>query len=131
MAENKLGIGRISFPSDTKNELLLALVEFVRRSDDNVNYLLKPRIVSIDSAYSATDLDSTILADGTLTITLPEADTVEGKHLSIKNVGTGTITIDGAGSETIDGATTLGLSSQYDSVIIHCDGSNWYKIGSV
>ena len=38
------------------------------------------------------------------------------------------VTIDGNGSETIDGATTIQLYEQYDYVRIACDGSNWHTI---
>jgi hypothetical protein len=36
------------------------------------------------------------------------------------------ITIDATGSITIDGSLTITLSSQYDSVDLYCDGTNWY-----
>ena len=40
--------------------------------------------------------------------------------------GTGnTVTIDGNGTETIDGSLTKTLPSIYDSVYIVSDGSNW------
>ncbi len=51
-----------------------------------------------------------------------------GRRLVIKNVGTGTITVDGSGSQTIDGATTKVLSSQYDVVELVSDGANWHII---
>jgi hypothetical protein len=128
--ENKLGIGRISFPSTVENNLLLALEEFVRRVDDNVNYLLKPKVVTTTSTYTATDLDSTILCNGTFTVTLPDAATVEGKQLTVKNIGTGTVTVDGFGSQEIDGDTTEGLATQYQAIVLHSDGENWFKLAT-
>jgi hypothetical protein len=40
-----------------------------------------------------------------------------------------TVTIDPAGSETIDGATTVVLANRWDYIVIQSDGSNWFKIG--
>ncbi len=51
-----------------------------------------------------------------------------GRRLVIKNIGTGTVTIDGNSTQTIDGATTKELSSQYDVVEIVSDGANWHII---
>ena len=36
------------------------------------------------------------------------------------------VTIDGAGSDTIDGALTIALSTQYEAVELWCDGTNWW-----
>lgn len=40
-----------------------------------------------------------------------------------------TVTIDGDGSETINGATTFVLSHQWDAVVIRCDGGGWQIVG--
>ncbi len=63
-----------------------------------------------------------------ITVTLPTAVGNSGKPYTLKKIGnnTATVTIDAAGSETIDGATTLLLYIRYDSVAIISDGSNWY-----
>ncbi|MCB0428687.1 MAG: hypothetical protein H6585_08360 [Flavobacteriales bacterium] len=65
---------------------------------------------------------------GPITVTLPAAASNTGRIYYIKKTdGTpNTITIDGNGAETIDGATTLVLYVQYDAVRIYCNGSNWY-----
>lgn len=36
------------------------------------------------------------------------------------------VTVDGNSSETIDGAATHSLNSQYETVWLRCDGSNWH-----
>lgn len=132
MAENTLGIGRISFPSNTPIDLLLAMEELVRRADDNINYTLKPHIDTVTANYTATDLDWTIICDttgGSFTVTLPQASTVKGKQVAIKKIAAGgTLIIDGYSSEEIDGATTDALTSLWESVILHCDGTEWFKI---
>ena len=89
------------------------------------------------STYTATIYDDVILCNGTFTVNLYDAGGLTdevgskvnaGRRLVIKNVGTGTITVDGSGSQTIDGATTKDLSNQYDVVEIISDGSNWHII---
>lgn len=64
-----------------------------------------------------------------ITITLPTVASSSGLVLSIKNINTGIVTIDGNGSETIDGVTTIRLENTYDSVIIGCNGSAWFILG--
>jgi hypothetical protein len=43
----------------------------------------------------------------------------------IKNSGTGTITVDPNGTQTIDGATTFTMNVQNGSITIIGDGTNW------
>jgi hypothetical protein len=77
--------------------------------------------------------DFTILADGddnSVTITLPAASGVTGQILVIKAINVdNTVDIDPNDSETIDGdSSNYQLSSQYESIMIQSDGSNWFKI---
>jgi hypothetical protein len=62
---------------------------------------------------------------GTFTVTLQAAASYQGRVLIIKNSGAGTITVDGNGAETIDGAATYSLSVQYATIQIISDGTNW------
>lgn len=86
-------------------------------------------VVAKTGNYTATLADELILCSGAaFTITLPAASTSTGKVLTIKktdSTAANIITIDGNASETIDGATTQALTSQYESMKITCDGSNW------
>jgi hypothetical protein len=62
------------------------------------------------------------------TITLPSVSSAQtGREIVIKNINTATVTVDGDGSETIDGSLTVALN-QYDSITIISDGSNWHII---
>jgi len=62
---------------------------------------------------------------GTFTITLPaSAGADAGKEIRIKNMGTGTITVDGNSSETIDGQTTIDLDVQYSSITLIATGNS-------
>ena len=64
------------------------------------------------------------------TITLPTAADNVNRQYVIKKVdsGTGTVTIDGEGAETIDQLTTFILSDMGQWVTIVCDGSEWQSV---
>jgi hypothetical protein len=65
----------------------------------------------------------------TITVNLASASSCGvGFKYQIKNASANTITIDPNGTETIDGASTFALSTQYASVTIVTDGSNWFII---
>jgi hypothetical protein len=55
---------------------------------------------------------------------LPTAVGITGREYSIKNTGTGTITVDGATTETIDGELTQELL-QWHNMTIMSNGTNW------
>lgn len=79
----------------------------------------------------ASDRNKIVLADaagGAFNINLlPAATATDGFSVSIKKVDSSanSITIDGDGAETIDGDSSITLDTQYDSVVLVCDGSNW------
>jgi hypothetical protein len=92
------------------------------------------RTSAVETITAATDtLDDTnyfVRGDCTsnaITLTLPAASGNTGLTYIIKKVdSTGnSLTIDGNASETIDGSTTAVISSQYDSITIICNGTNW------
>jgi hypothetical protein len=65
-------------------------------------------------------------AGSTVTITLPAAASNTGRVYHVKKLGTtANVVVDGNASETIDGATTLTMTIQYESIKLVCDGSNW------
>ncbi|MCP3665739.1 MAG: hypothetical protein GY696_25130 [Gammaproteobacteria bacterium] len=82
----------------------------------------------------ATDdiLDVTYTSTGAVAVTLPTAQVVAGRTIVVKDAGGGAasynITIDTEGSETIDGAATAVISTNYAAVTIYCDGTNWMVI---
>lgn len=67
---------------------------------------------------------------GAFTVTLPSAVDQPGRYLAIKNASasTNTITVDGAGSETIDGSATADITTGYWGFILISDGANWLSI---
>lgn len=83
---------------------------------------------SVTGATTLTATDSLVVCDGTFTITLPAvADVNTGKIYYIKNIGTGLITLDGDGTETIDDDTTQPIAS-YESMEVISDGSEWWTV---
>lgn len=96
---------------------------------------LGANIRTVSANLTAAATDHTILADATsaaLTITLPAASGATRRIYIIKKIdaGTNSVTIDGNASETIDGAVTYSLSTQYKYVTIQSNGSAWFVIGS-
>jgi len=66
---------------------------------------------------------------GSVVVTLPAADVMRGRVLVVKKlVAANTVTLDGNGSETIDGATTLAWTTQYQVQRILSDGTQWWTI---
>lgn len=64
---------------------------------------------------------------GTFTVNLPTAVGITGKVYIIKNSGTGLITIDPNGAQTIDGVATYTMG-QAESVQVISTGSNWITL---
>lgn len=90
-------------------------------------------IGSKSANYTITASDFILLGDasaGAFTFTLPAASGVSKKRYHIKKIDSSgnTITIDGNGAETIDGAITKVLSVQYESITIVSDGTSWWVI---
>lgn len=68
-----------------------------------------------------------VLCDGTFSVLLPLVSENYGRNFTIKNIGTGTITIDPNGFELIEGFSTYNLTTK-KSIVITCNGSAWYII---
>lgn len=92
-------------------------------------------LVAKTSTYTATSADYTIKNDatsGAITINLPTASGISGRIYTIKKVDSSgnAVTVDPNGSETIDGAATYSLATQWKYVTIQSDGTNWIVIGN-
>jgi len=113
-------VGRAGFGTTTPN------------SGVQINGSLSLSTVTKTATYTATSSDYTIICStNTFTIDLPTAVGITGRVYVIKNITSGTtITVDGNGTETIDGATTYTLASQYKLVMIQSDGANWNVISN-
>jgi hypothetical protein len=97
------------------------------------------RVKSVTANYTTDWYDTILLVNatgGNITITLPDSGLVAstkdemGKIYHIKKVdaSANTVTIDGYSTQTIDGAATNVITTQYDSITIVSDGSNWHII---
>ena len=80
--------------------------------------------------YTALQSDDVILGDatsGAITITLPTAVGFSGKVFNIKKTDSSinSVTIATTSSQTIDGALTAPLISQYQSLTLVSNGTNW------
>lgn len=85
-------------------------------------YLGITSLATLDATHHVVDCTA-----NTFTVTLPTAASIAGREYTIKNSGTGVITIACNGAETIDGATTQTLG-QYDSITVVSNNTNWIII---
>lgn len=80
------------------------------------------------AAYVISATDDTVFANGTFTVTLPTAVGCGGQAFTIKNIGTGTITVATTAGQLIDGATTYVLATQYDAITVKSNGATWWIV---
>ena len=88
---------------------------------------------TIDPKINAPDVLLVSAASGAVTVTLPAVGASEGLVMTIKKIdaSANAVTIDGAGAETIDGAATKSLASQYKAYTVMSDGTEWRIIAAV
>lgn len=70
-------------------------------------------------------------AAGAMTVNLPAAASNTQRKITVKKIdaSANVVTVDGNASETIDGALTNVLATQWDHRVYQCDGANWYVVG--
>jgi len=88
---------------------------------------------SITSDYTVAAGDFLLPVDASsaaVTITLPLAAQSLGRTLIVKKTDSSgnAVTLDGNGSETIDGSTTAVVSVQYVALMVMCDGTEWWIV---
>ena len=86
---------------------------------------------TITASTTATLSDVVLLANttaGNVAVTLPLASSATGKVYILKKVSSdaNTASFARAGSDTIDGATSVGFTGYMQSVMLSCDGTGWY-----
>jgi hypothetical protein len=87
------------------------------------------RIRKVDSyaaTISLTTANDIVLCSGSFVATLPTPVGNGGLAITVKNTGTGSITVATAAG-TIDGASTYVLNDQYESAEFVSDGTNWQQ----
>jgi len=84
-------------------------------------------IVQTKTANYSALVGEYVLASNTITIKLPDSHN-SGDNITVKNIGTGTVTVSGQSGDTIDGDVDYDMQFQYESVTVISDGTNWYII---
>jgi hypothetical protein len=82
--------------------------------------------------YTAILTDDVIIANGTITVTLPTVASAAGKEYIVHNLGNTAVTVAAQGTEQINGATTYLLDSGTvnQACRVVCDGTKWYVIST-
>ncbi len=89
-------------------------------------------IISTDSNLTLTNSHYTVLVsafDSNITITLPNASGINGRIYVIKRIDNRamySVVIQAQSGQTIDGASSISLSTQYATVVIQAYGGNWH-----
>lgn len=79
---------------------------------------------------TASERGVVFLCTGTFTLSLTAAATLgDGFAFVVKNIGSGSVTIDPNSTEQIDGESTKAIG-QNESVIVFCNGTGFYSLGS-
>lgn len=86
-------------------------------------------VKNVTTTYSAS-IGQTVRCDtsgGGFTVTLPSASGCTGQRIQVKKISTdaNNITVNTTSSQTIDGLTTQIWSSQYDTMEVESNGTNW------
>ena len=105
---------------------------FVKNYGANIQNVTSVTTATYSILASDNIIHSTYSATGAVTITLPTAQLVSGRIITIKDAGglagTNNITIATEGAEKIDGLDTLVINNNYNSVTLYSDGTNWFAI---
>jgi len=81
---------------------------------------------TINTNANVLSTDSFILANGTITLTLPATSTVSGRQYKIKNIGTGDVTIVPQTGEEVDGKANVIIGEQYSALTLLSTGTTWH-----
>lgn len=92
---------------------------------------LSPRTSTTQTGAYTASVNETVLCDASgaaFTVTLPPVD--DSTHVTVKKTDSSAnaVTVDSPNSETIDGASSVSLASQYDTVTITSDGTNYFEV---
>jgi hypothetical protein len=84
---------------------------------------------TVDGTVEALNVDAT---SANITVNLPATATVSGLVFTVRKVdaSTHTVTVVPNGSETIEGAANVVISTQWNSVTLSNDGTRWYRTSS-
>jgi hypothetical protein len=79
---------------------------------------------TLTTAHHMIDADAT---SGSIVVTLPTAASISGTEYGFRksDSGSSVVRIDGYGTEKINGDATVDISTQYETMVIQSDGTNW------
>lgn len=120
-----LGEGAYKFVlKDSSGTTIQTVDDFVGESTGGIITYAVSSNLNLTSIYE----NALIIGTGSFNINLlPSADATDGFNFRVRNAGSGTITIDPDGSETINGSATLSVpAGGYVEVI--SDGTNWQAL---
>ena len=105
----------------------------IYNSKPGISYNANSRTVT--NNYTVQPEDHTILVNATtaaVTITLPPVGSHRYPFVVVKKIDstTNTVTIDGAGANTIDGALAVVLRNRYGTATLHADNVEWHWLNS-
>ena len=105
----------------------------ILKSDDSLVLAgsLSTGYIAKTAGYTLALADSVVdITSGTHTQTLHTAVGNTGARKTIKNNGTGVVTVATTSAQTIDGAATYTLSAQYKYVTVVSNGANWMIVSN-
>lgn len=90
-------------------------------------------VVAVSASPYPASANETLLVNasgGSITVNLPAAAVASGREINVKKTdATGnSVILDGNLAETIDGAATQSITTQYESLRVVSDGSNWHIV---
>ena len=94
--------------------------------------LVKPFYSRQTAAYTTTGAAALEIVEvdssGSVTVSLHKSPK-DGQQVIVKRMGRGAVSVDTEGSETIDGAASKSISSQYDALrVVYLDASGEYLV---
>ena len=94
--------------------------------------LVKPFYSRQTAAYTTTGAAALEIVEvdssGSVTVSLHKSPK-DGQQVIVKRMGSGAVSVDTEGSETIDGAASKSISSQYDALrVVYLDASSEYLV---
>lgn len=108
------------------NNDLIVTTQNVTSETHKVNTTFNTKIIT--NNYTVLRDDGNIFANGTLKITMPTCIGFAGDKYFIKNVGVGTVTVVGTGTEKIDGYSEMIMTEKNSSFSLLSNGSTGWLI---
>jgi len=125
--------GNLGIGTTVPNERLTVVGNISATGNLNIGGGLVTPITTINTNTTLLSSNYVVMADsssGNIVIQLPAASIHTGRTYHIKKIDSSTnlVTLSGNIAETIDGLNTQAINTQYISLTIVSNGSNWFII---